>query len=166
MADDIRALPHDPEAEKAALGAVLLKAAAMDDLAALRPDDFFMPIHRLIFEAMRALEVAKKPIELVMLEDEMRRQETWRRLEGGATFLVGLVDACGSAEHAPHYAAVVAEKSQLRRLVATCAEVRSAALGERSRRKISWPICGDRPARSRSSPRVARFGSGTKWTRW
>lgn len=133
MADEIRTLPHDPEAEKAALGSVLLKAAAMDDLAALRVDDFLVPAHRFVFEAMRALEAAKRPIETVMLEDEMRRQDTWKRLEttvgGASAFLISLVTACGSAEFAPHYAAVVAEKSQLRRLVSACAEVRSAALG-------------------------------------
>jgi len=129
VADDIRPPPHDLDAEKAALGSVFLKQSAMDDLAALQVDDFFLPIHRSVFEAMRALEAAKKPIELIMIEDEMRRQDTWRRLEGGGAYLLGCVNTCGSAEHAPHYAAVVAEKSQLRRLVATCAEIRSAALG-------------------------------------
>ena len=49
-----RSQPHNLDAEKSVLGAVFIKPSAFDELATtLQVDDFFLPVHREIFEAMR-----------------------------------------------------------------------------------------------------------------
>lgn len=136
MSENLRKPPHSLDAEKAALGAVLIKPTALDDLGHLQADDFFMPIHREIFEAMRAIAERGHPIELVLLEDELRARTNadgrpmLLALPDGMQYLVDCFNTCGSAENASHYARIIAEKAQLRRMIAMCAEVQSAAYAE------------------------------------
>lgn len=129
MAD--RQMPHDLDAERSALGSIIIKPAAFDQLAAqLKPDDFFLPAHREIFEAMGTLAARKRAIDVVALGDELRIGGQLRRLDGGQVYLNDLANATPTAEHAVHYAGIVAEKAVLRRLIATCAEVQSTAYGD------------------------------------
>ena len=57
-----RVTPHNLDAERSVLGGVLIKPSAFDEVAtALRVDDFFLPAHREIFEAMLALDKRRQP---------------------------------------------------------------------------------------------------------
>ena len=57
--------PHNLEAEKSVLGGVLIKPAAFDEVATgLQIDDFFLPAHREIFEAMLAIDKRRQPLEI------------------------------------------------------------------------------------------------------
>ena len=74
MTDKVSTLPHSHEAEQAVLGGILVGAARGDDLLGLVPlevDDFYDPRHRHVFSAMRNLEAAERPIDLVTLADEL-----------------------------------------------------------------------------------------------
>jgi len=127
---DIRSPPHSLEAEKAALGAVLISQHALDSLGHLAVDDFFSVQHREIFEAMRHLAGAGHPVELVLLEEELRARGILAKLQGGAAYLITCANACATSEHASHYGRIVAEKAQLRRMIALCADVSSRAYGD------------------------------------
>src|SRR2546422_9476718 len=109
MAD--RAPPHNLDAEKSALGGVLIKPSAYDELAtALVADDFYLPAHREIFEAMAALDQRRQPIDAVSLADELKNRGALPRLEGGEAYLVHIADAVPTAENIAHYARLVKEK--------------------------------------------------------
>lgn len=131
LASGGRTPPHSLEAERSALGGVLLKPSAVDDLVTgLVADDFFLPAHREIFEAMLALERRQLPIDVVSLGDELKTRGALPRLEGGEAYLLSLAEAVPTAENIGHYLRIVREKAVLRRLIAACAEVQSRAFGE------------------------------------
>ncbi len=126
-----RTPPHNIDAERSSLGGVLLKPAAFDEvLTELVADDFFLPAHREVYEAMVTIDKRRQPIDIISLGDELRTRGSLPRLEGGEAYLVGLANSVPTAENISHYVRIVKEKATLRRLITTCAEVQSRAYGE------------------------------------
>ena len=123
--------PHNLEAERSALGGVLVKPSAFDEMATtITPDDFLLPAHREIFESMLALDKRRQPIDVISLGDELKNRGSLGRLENGQAYLIELANTVPSAENIAHYARLVQEKATLRRLIAACAEIQSRAYGE------------------------------------
>jgi replicative DNA helicase len=123
--------PHNLEAEKSVLGGVLIKPAAFDEIATgLQVDDFFLPAHREIFEAMLAIDKRQQPLDVIAVADELRVRGMVSRLEGGEAYLLALSNSVPTAENVGHYARLVKEKATLRRLIAACAEIQSRAYGD------------------------------------
>src|SRR5580765_4117979 len=126
-----RTPPHNLEAEKSVLGSVFIKPAAFDEVATnLGTDDFFLPAHREIFEAMLAIDKRRQPLDVIAVADELKVHGMLARLDGGQSYLNDLANGVPTAENVLHYARIVREKSTLRRLIATCAEVQSTAYGD------------------------------------
>src|SRR5258707_1268218 len=126
-----RSQPHNLDAEKSVLGSIFIKPAAFDEIATtLQVDDFFLPVHREIFEAMLALDVRRQPIDVIAVADELKVRGMLPRLEGGMAYLTELNNGVPTAENSAHYGRLVKEKATLRRLIAACAEVQSSAYGD------------------------------------
>src|SRR5262245_55495787 len=97
--------PHNLEAEKSTLGSVFIKPAAFDEVATnLQVDDFFLPAHREIFEAMLALDKRRQPLDVIAVADELKTRGLLSRLEGGESYLLALANAVPTAENILHYA--------------------------------------------------------------
>ena len=126
-----RTPPHNIEAEKSVLGAIFIKPSAFDEVGTnLEVDDFFLPVHREIFEAMLAIDKRRQALDYIAVADELKTRGMLGRLEGGESYLIALANAVPTAENALHYARLVREKATLRRLIAACAEVQSTAYGD------------------------------------
>src|SRR3569833_148792 len=123
--------PHNLEAERSVLGGVLIKPSAFDEVAtALQVDDFFLPVHREIFDALLAIDTRRQPLDGIAVADERRVRGMIARLEGGEAYLLTLSNSVPTAENINHYARLVKEKATLRRLIAACAEIQSRAYGD------------------------------------
>jgi replicative DNA helicase len=62
--------PHSVEAEQAVLGAVMLDNSALDRIAeVLRVEDFFDPMHRSIYGAIRGLVLAHKTADVITVAE-------------------------------------------------------------------------------------------------
>ncbi len=123
--------PHNLEAERSALGGVLVKPSAFDEMATtITADDFLLPAHREIFESMLELDKRRQPIDVISLGDELKNRGSLGRLENGQAYLIELANSVPTAENIGHYARLVQEKATLRRLIAACAEIQSRAYGE------------------------------------
>jgi len=123
--------PHNLEAERSALGGVLVKPSAFDEMATvITADDFLLPAHREIYEAMLQLDKRRTPIDVISLGDELKNRGSLARLENGQAYLIELANSVPTAENISHYARLVQEKATLRRLIASCAEIQSRAYGE------------------------------------
>ncbi|HEX7508729.1 MAG TPA: replicative DNA helicase [Polyangia bacterium] len=123
--------PYSIEAERSALGGVLVKPSAFDEMATtITADDFLLPAHREIFAAMLELDKRRQPIDVISLGDELKNRGALARLENGQAYLIELANSVPTAENIAHYARLVQEKSTLRRLIAACAEIQSRAYGE------------------------------------
>ena len=126
-----RTPPHNLDAEKSALGGVLIKPSAVDEvLTELTAEDFFLPAHREIYEAMLAIEKRQQPLDVIAVADELRVRGMIARLDGGEVYLLTLSNSVPTAENIGHYARLVKEKATLRRLIAACAEIQSRAGGD------------------------------------
>ena len=69
-----RTLPHNLEAEKSVLGAILIHNAAFNHAAELLDSrDFFRDAHRRIFDRMVALSERGDAIDFVTLKEELTR---------------------------------------------------------------------------------------------
>lgn len=124
MAEIQRALvpPQNLEAEMAVLGSMMLDEKAISTvIELLDQNSFYTENHRKIFEAICNLYNAGKAIDLVTVNDELKRLGVLDSV-GGASFLTELVNSVPSAANIVHYVRLVREKSILRSLInnATC----------------------------------------------
>ena len=109
-----RVPPHSVEAEESILGAVLRSRSAADEVFdRLVAEDFYVPAHRTIYEAMRRLYDDNQPIDTVTVVDRLHRSGELDRA-GGGSFVVGFWDAVPSAANVGYYIEVV-EGHALRR---------------------------------------------------
>jgi replicative DNA helicase len=112
-----RTLPHNPEAERTVLGAILVDNQAFNSAAEiLGREDFYREAHRRIFEAMAALAERSQPIDLVTLKDELVRQSALEAV-GGASYLAGLVDGVPRITSVDHWSRIIKEKAVVRNLI-------------------------------------------------
>jgi len=116
-----RTPPHDADAERAVLGAMLRDNACIPDVSPLlRADDFYTDAHRKVYAAVLGLVPA--PADLVTLYDALRSRG-WLEDAGGAAYLAEVWDGCPSSANAAYYAGIVREHSVLRSLARVAAEV-------------------------------------------
>src|SRR5438552_17308673 len=87
-----RTLPHNLEAERSVLGAILLHNAAFN-LAAEVIDsaDFYRDAHRRIFDKMVTLSERGDAIDLVTLKEELGRSGDLEEV-GGPAYISALLD--------------------------------------------------------------------------
>ncbi|GAB3943453.1 replicative DNA helicase [Corynebacterium tapiri] len=117
QSEEYRSLPHDPEAERGVLGALLLSAdQAIDVLDELSAEDFYNPAHQLIFKAIVDLYADGTTIDPVIVGGRLDRFNNLDRV-GGAPYLHTLVQSVPTAANARYYSQIVSEKALLRRLV-------------------------------------------------
>jgi replicative DNA helicase len=112
-----RPLPHNLEAERSVLGAILIQNDAYNMAAELIvPEDFYRDAHRRIFEKIIALAERNTPIDFLTLNEELVRGGDLDRI-GGPAYIASLVDGVPRATNVEHYAKIVKEKSVLRKLI-------------------------------------------------
>jgi replicative DNA helicase len=114
----------DPIAERAVLGAVILRPDLFERAAeVVSADDFSDEKHRLVFRALETLVTERKPIDVVTIGAALASRVAE---VGGPAGIAALTDyAMPSAIDA--YAAIVREKSTLRRAMRTCAQLAAQA---------------------------------------
>src|ERR1700704_2894950 len=112
-----RTLPHNLEAERSVLGAVLLHNDAFN-LAAevIDSGDFFRDAHRRIFDKMVKLAERGDAIDLVTLKEELGRSSELDEV-GGPAYITALVDGVPRSTNVEHYARIIKEKATLRNLI-------------------------------------------------
>jgi len=127
---EARESPHDFAAERSVLGAILLAPLLFSDLRGqLVTDEFFLPAHREVWDAMGAVAGRGHPIDPVMLADELKARGMLSRLEGGESYLNALANAASIPDVVGHHVGLVKEKATARRLIAACAGAMARAYG-------------------------------------
>ncbi|WP_375501286.1 replicative DNA helicase [uncultured Jatrophihabitans sp.] len=112
-----RTPPQAIEAEQSVLGAMMLsKDAIADVIERIRPGDFYRPAHQQIYDAVIDLYTRGEPADAVTVSAELTRIGQLNRI-GGAPYLHTLISLVPTAANAGYYAAIVADRATLRRLV-------------------------------------------------
>ena len=112
-----RTLPHNLDAERSVLGAILVHNDAFN-LAAqvLTPGDFYRDAHRRIFDKMIALSERRQAIDFVTVKEELARAGEVDEV-GGPAYIASLADGVPRATNVEYYARIVKEKATLRNLI-------------------------------------------------
>ncbi|HJO39584.1 MAG: replicative DNA helicase [Vicinamibacterales bacterium] len=122
-----RSLPHNLEAEKSVLGAVLIHNDAFNLAAELiNSRDFYRDAHRRIFAKMIALSERSEVIDLVTLKEELGRSGDLDDA-GGPAYIAALVDGVPKSTNVEYYAKIVKEKSTLRNLIFSANKILATA---------------------------------------
>ncbi len=112
-----RTLPHNLEAERSVLGAILVHNDAFN-LAAqvIEPADFYRDAHRRIFDKMISLNERNHAIDFITLKEELSRAGELDEV-GGPAYVASLADGVPRATNVEYYAKIVKEKATLRNLI-------------------------------------------------
>lgn len=125
-----RVAPRDKELEEAVLGAMMLEKDAYTTVCELlKPDSFYEPRNRLIYEAIQALGAAQRPIDMLTVTEQLRLNGTLEEA-GGAVFITELTSRVSSAAHVEFHARIVAQKYLARELISFASAIEGKAFDE------------------------------------
>lgn len=120
--------PHNDEAEKAILGAILMKEDAFDTVSSIiGANDFYHPINGEIFRAIAKMkEISSDTVDIITLTEFLRKNGTLEKA-GGLAYIASLTESVNVTANTAEYARMVKEMS-LRRSVLSM----SSALSEKA----------------------------------
>jgi replicative DNA helicase len=116
-----RVPPSVIEAEESLIGAMLLSQEAVSvAYETVQAEDFYRPLHGQIFSSIIALAHAGEPVDYVTVQAKLQER-------GAVAVELGILSSLQlntpSAANALHYAELVREKAQQRRLIAVAGEI-------------------------------------------
>jgi len=113
----LRKPPQNVDAEKALLGAIILKPDVMHDISVtVFPESFYADKHRAIYDAITKIFSKGDPIDTVSVATKLKELNQLDRV-GGPTYLTELIETVPAAGNAMYYAEQVQNKSTLRGLI-------------------------------------------------
>lgn len=122
--------PRDTELEEIVLGACMLeKDAYMNVCDLLVADSFYDPVNKKIFEAINTLGLNQRPIDMMTVTEQLRRDGTLEEV-GGAVHIAELTARVYSSANLEFHAGIVAQKYLARRLINFAANVETKAYDE------------------------------------
>lgn len=108
-----QALPHDLDAERSVLGAMLINNAVIPTvLEALSPAAFYREAHRHVFSAIADLHRRADPADLVTVAAQLEHARLLD--EVNVAYLARLIDGVPESTNVAAYAAIVRDKALLR----------------------------------------------------
>ena len=116
-------LPHNADAERTILGAVMLDNALLQTIS-LGPEAFCLASHRTIWATMQAM---KGSIDLVTLQEALGGSLA---SVGGVAYLCGLTEGLPRRPAVQEYVQIVGEKHRLRRIMAACQTALEACMDQ------------------------------------
>lgn len=135
-----RTLPHNLEAERSVIGAILINNRAFHVAAGIiQPKHFFRDAHRRIMKAIWKLADANKEIDLITVKEELELAGDLEEC-GGPAYLASLVDGVPQSTNVLAYADIVKDKATLRSLIFTSNEIlgRAYEAEDHSSAVVTW----------------------------
>jgi len=120
--------PRSLEAEESLISAILLdNRMLLDVIEILSPDDFSAIAHQQIFAGISELFARSEPIDLITLSNHLSKKPAQKDGQNNdiqwSSFLARIIDTAPVAANARQYAQIVRDKSNLRRLIFTAAQI-------------------------------------------
>ncbi len=122
--------PHNDEAEKSVLGAILIDKEAFYGVSdILKPGDFYAKSHQEIYQSMMDLFQRGEPIDAVTVSESLKRRSILEAV-GGRGYIALLSTVVPTTANVTQYAKIVAEKAMLRRLIDAAGEIVQQSFNE------------------------------------
>ncbi|NBJ65529.1 replicative DNA helicase [Adlercreutzia caecimuris] len=120
-------LPQNIEAEQSVLAACLLNHEVTEEaVMRIKPENFFRPAHRIIFEAIQGLVNRRIPVDPISLADTLKAQGQLDAV-GGRAYLAELADNTFSLTSWERHVDIVKRQAILRELVYASAQINALA---------------------------------------
>lgn len=130
MADrsEEKQLPNSVEAEEAVLGALLIDTDSWLQIAAtgINPEWFYLQRNSWVFESIHALLVANKPVDQLLLIEDLEKRDRLADI-GGPAYLTDLINATPTSVHISYYCNIVKAKFVQRKTIRYAAKVAQMA---------------------------------------
>lgn len=118
-----RSLPSNVDAERSLLGSVLVNNENYYRIVEfLRPEDFYLDSHRVIFRNMTTLMENSRAIDLITLQDELLRSASLESA-GGIGYLSGLLEGIPYLINIEHYIDIVRDRALLRQMISSASKM-------------------------------------------
>ena len=115
--------PHNEEAERSVLGAVMLNKDVLSEvLEEVSADDFYNESHREIFKAIWELYKNNTAVDMLTVCEEHKKRKALE-MAGGRAYIATLTAEVPSTVNAVEYAKIVAEKAILRQMIKTSEDI-------------------------------------------
>lgn len=122
--------PHNIDAEKSLLGAILIDQEVLIDVVEIvKATDFYDKRHSKIFAGMIRLYQNHEGVDLITVTDELKKNGHLDEI-GGSTYLAELTNHVPTAAHASSYAEIISQAAVRRRLIKASADINSLAFDE------------------------------------
>ncbi len=116
-------LPQNIEAEEAVLGAILVNPEVITKVVeTLKPESFYKPAHKYVYEAMLQLFNTNERIDLVSVSDVLSYNSKLETI-GGRAFINDLSYKTITTSNIEYYARIVQEKAVKRALINAGSEI-------------------------------------------
>ena len=116
-------MPYAIEAEQSVLGSILLdKDLIIVVIDIVSKEDFYSDQNAEIYDSMLTLFKNSEPIDLITIVTELRKRSLLEKV-GGIPYITSLSSAPDFTSHITKYAAIVKEKSILRKLIRTSTDL-------------------------------------------
>lgn len=117
-----RQMPQSLEAEQSVLGSILIDSRCVSDIIGIvRPEDFYLPQNREIFEAIYTMFNFSQTIDPVTVLDKMREMGVYH--DNSKDYILQLMEITPTAANAVRYAAIVRDKAMLRGLAQAATDI-------------------------------------------
>jgi len=113
----VRRPPYDVDAERALLGAIMLKPEVMHDVSVTTySESFYAEKHRVIYQALFEIFTKGDPIDVISVTQRLKSTKNLERV-GGAAYITELIETVPAAGNAMYYSELVQAKAVLRGLI-------------------------------------------------
>ena len=124
---DSKPLPNNIEAEKSTLAACILNDEILEEtLMKLRPENFYRPAHRIIFEAITNLHSRRIPVDQISLAENLNASGQLDAA-GGRSYIIDLADNTYALANWSNHADIVKRTSILRDLIFASTQITALA---------------------------------------
>lgn len=123
------ALPFSNEAEQSVLGAILIDPPSLNVvLGKLKPEHFYIPQNRKIFEVLLSMNAASQSIDFITVLEKIKDAGEFDAA-GGKAYLTTLAQSVPSSANIGTYADIVKERYYVRSLITSSRDIIDMASG-------------------------------------
>jgi len=115
--------PQAPDVEEAVIGAMLVEPNCVDDaLDQLSETSFYTHKCRMVFEAIRKLNLAHENVDILMVAQQLKKDKNLEAV-GGQVALAELSQRIGAAANVERYIQILKEKDIQRKLITASCDI-------------------------------------------
>ena len=119
----LKLMPQSIEAEEAVLGAILVNPISLGKIVEfIKPESFYKPSHKIIYEAILDLYKKNEPIDIVTVSEYLRNNEDLDSA-GGRAYINDLALNVVTTANIEFYAKIIQEKEIKRALINAGSEI-------------------------------------------